>query len=673
MKKLLTFLVLVGLLLSLQVSFVSAQESDPPPEVTTYEVKEGDTAESIAAEFGISVEDLLAANDEQLDGADDIEVGMTLVIPEPADEPVDEPLADEPPTDEPPVDEPPADEPPVDEPPADEAPADEPPVDEPPVDEAPADEAPADEAPVDEAPVDEAPVDEQPVDEQPADKPPADDESKVDGPVSERAGEGAEAPASEGDVGTAGSLPGTFTSQIIAIANLLDSGAAETPVLTLYDIDSSSDSVVGSMPSVYPGGVGFVTDGQIPTGRHAGVIESSFPAAVVALTVNASAGTADAYPAVSEPANELFGTLIFNKHFNWESTLTCQNTGGGPTSITAILYKAGDTSPKVTLTANNVEANNSVIWDIADNSTVQSQWPGGNGEFGYAKFTSANGIACVIQNDKIVSGQYVSSQFQAVPASYESDELFAPVIFNGHGSSKKNVYANKWISGISIVNQSGGDANVGVTYTGDNGTYTHTCTRTLGGGSSITWYAPEMGTGSGAGAGWNCPSGTIQWVSGTTFGSAKVTASGSDVLVIGNSNKYDIGGLGSIGYSGLAATSSVASPKAICPLAFNLNPNDNYASGIPVVNMGNGPTTVTLEMVRADVNPALSGNSTEFTCNLDAGKSCSIYFPEESTALKNFQGAVFVESTSQPVAVQSSTTNYSSSINAGVLYDCINY
>jgi hypothetical protein len=427
------------------------------------------------------------------------------------------------------------------------------------------------------------------------------------------------------------------------------------------------------MPSVYPGGVGFVTDGQIPTGRHAGVIESSFPAAVVALTVNASAGTADAYPGISEPANELFGTLIFNKHFNWESTLTCQNTGGGPTSITAILYKAGDTSPKVTLTANNVEANNSVIWDIADNSTVQSQWPGGNGEFGYAKFTSANGIACVIQNDKIVSGQYVSSQFQAVPASYESDELFAPVIFNGHGSSKKNVYANKWISGISIVNQSGGDANISVTYTGDNGTYTHTCTRTLGGGSSITWYAPEMGTGSGAGAGWNCPSGTIQWVSGTTFGSAKVTASGSDVLVIGNSNKYDIGGLGSIGYSGLAATSSVASPKAICPLAFNLNPNDNYASGIPVVNMGNGPTTVTLEMVRADVNPALSGNSTEFTCNLDAGKSCSIYFPEESTALKNFQGAVFVESTSQPVAVQSSTTNYSSSINAGVLYDCINY
>jgi hypothetical protein len=46
MKKLLTFLVLVGLLLSLQVSFVSAQEPADTPEPTTYVVEERDTAET---------------------------------------------------------------------------------------------------------------------------------------------------------------------------------------------------------------------------------------------------------------------------------------------------------------------------------------------------------------------------------------------------------------------------------------------------------------------------------------------------------------------------------------------------------------------------------------------------------------------------------------------------
>lgn len=90
MKKLLTFAVLLGLLLSLQVSFVGAQEPDqaetPPP--TIYTVVVGDTADSIAAMFGISVSDLLAANG--LSSPGEIVVGMTLVIP-PAAQPTEEP------------------------------------------------------------------------------------------------------------------------------------------------------------------------------------------------------------------------------------------------------------------------------------------------------------------------------------------------------------------------------------------------------------------------------------------------------------------------------------------------------------------------------------------------------------------------------------------------------
>ena len=77
MKKFVTALALLGVILSLQVSFVAAQGSEP----TTYEVQEGDKLESIAEDFGISVEDLLAANpelaaDEELEIDDELEVGI---------------------------------------------------------------------------------------------------------------------------------------------------------------------------------------------------------------------------------------------------------------------------------------------------------------------------------------------------------------------------------------------------------------------------------------------------------------------------------------------------------------------------------------------------------------------------------------------------------------------
>ena len=97
MKKLITLVVLLGMLLSLQVSFVGAQEPDPTdaPEPTVYVVQEGDTAESIATLFGISVEDLLAAN--ELGDAGEIEPGLELIIPpaqEPTEEATEEPTAE---------------------------------------------------------------------------------------------------------------------------------------------------------------------------------------------------------------------------------------------------------------------------------------------------------------------------------------------------------------------------------------------------------------------------------------------------------------------------------------------------------------------------------------------------------------------------------------------------
>jgi len=49
----------------------------------TYEVESGDLAGSIAAQFGITLEELAAANNRSVESLDELQVGETLIIPGP--------------------------------------------------------------------------------------------------------------------------------------------------------------------------------------------------------------------------------------------------------------------------------------------------------------------------------------------------------------------------------------------------------------------------------------------------------------------------------------------------------------------------------------------------------------------------------------------------------------
>jgi hypothetical protein len=471
------------------------------------------------------------------------------------------------------------------------------------------------------------------------------------------------------DVEASGSLPGNSTSQIIAIANLDSGSTAQAANLVLDQIGGNGTGT--ETKSVFPGGVNFLRDSDLDSnGEFTGILQTGFRAAAAVLTVNATAKTADAYPGLGTTAvaTELFGILIFNKSSGFESVLYCQNAGDDNATISAELYKAGQSAPIVpasALTSGSLIPGQGFKWDIADLQAVQSRWAGGNGQFGYARFTSANPIACVVDNQRLAS-PYVQSIFQAIPsAGYSGTNLRFPLVFHGHGGSSGGK-GTKWNSGISILNRNNNAANVTVKYTAASG-YTATCTGSVGANQTVTWFAPEAGA---SGSGFNC-GGTLAWsFPGPTYGGVEIS-SNRPILALANSNRYDTGQALGAGYSSIAASPSIATTKIVCPLAFNKNSSSDWITGISALNVGNAPTTITFKVVKQNANP--TSNTQQFSGgSVGAGKTTTLALFEQSTAFQNFEGAVFISSNGQPITAVSSSTNYNT-LGAAALYDCVNY
>lgn len=481
--------------------------------------------------------------------------------------------------------------------------------------------------------------------------------------------------------------PGTYTTSKIFVANLATSGSPAPATITLYSTTGATQQI--SFPNIYPGGVSMITDSGIPTGLFSAVLQSQAPVAAVALSQNSSNKSADDYLGFNTPSTTLFAPIIFNKHANFESILYCQNTSSTNATINAELYQAGVGNPKVVLN-NTVNAQQAVKWDIADDSRVQGPWPGGNGQYGYAKFTSTVPIACTVDNQRMVS-PYADTQYSAFTQNGADTTLYVPLVFYGHGSSSSNRKDYKLNTGIAMVNTNGSAATVTVVYSSqitvrsgnyNVGPYTKTCTKTIPAYSSANWYTPDVGTGTGSGVGWSCNSDpqsgltTLPWwyPGGPTYGSAKIT-SNIPIMGIANSNKYDPGvGLGA-GFSGNASGRGIATAKAVCPMAFNKNVSSDWLTGIRVVNMGTTAQTVNWTMVRANVDPNIAGNKKVITRTVQPQQGVSVYFPDIPTeALANFEGAVFVQANdpAAKLAASSSNSNYNT-LGSASMYDCLNY
>jgi len=484
------------------------------------------------------------------------------------------------------------------------------------------------------------------------------------------------------DVNPAGTMPGSYTADIIAVANLNTTGSAGAPDLSLSPIGGGTASSISGI-SVFPGGVSFLDSSKISQGEYSGILSSDFTAAVAVLISNPTAHVADMYKGFNESAiaTEVYATLIFNKHSNTESTFYCQNAGSTAADIKIDLYVDGVSTVKASKTFATVAAGTGIKWDIADDTTLQTTWPGGAKQFGYAKFTSANKIACVTSNERMIA-PYLQTFHNAVPTTgYASKDLRIPLIYNGHGSSAVNTVDTKFISGISIVNPNAAEANVTVKYTSITG-YTNNCTAKIAANGSTTWHARNAGTA--ALPAFTCPSGQLTWpnVTGSTYSVGSVVVeSDQPVLALANSNKYDknnttLGatGLGA-GYSSQGVAPTAATTKIVCPLVLKSGDgNADWATGIQVANVGSSDTNVSFKLVKADSDPATAANvATKSLTAIKAGSSGNITLGTDGVVTAGWKGVVFIESsTTNAIVASASSTSYNKAGDAA-LYDCINY
>jgi len=279
MKKTLSILIMLGLILSLSAGMVMAQDPEPVDPVT-----------------------------------------------------VDAPPADEPPADVPPADEPPADTPPADEPPADTPPADEPPADTPPADEPPVDEPPAVEEPVIEEPIEEPvfePV-EEPVVEEPVVEEPVVEEPVVEEPVVEE-------PANVGaEIGAAGATTANYTSMVFignTTANASSYAWEFYPVSGTAKIDVAGGSLVGHGST----NLDLANVTQLgSTFEGSAMIRADEPLAAVLMNYTTSGGDFTLTNGYGTGAPLLYAPAVVNKYASGKQTshIYIQNVSSGPIDVT---------------------------------------------------------------------------------------------------------------------------------------------------------------------------------------------------------------------------------------------------------------------------------------------------------------------------------------------------
>jgi LysM repeat protein len=603
------------MLLAFSGVIVSAQGSEG-----TYTVLEGDTWDSIAAQFGVTVEALQEANP----GVESLEPDKVLIIPvteEPTVEPTEEPTVE--PTEEPtvePTEEPTAE--PTEEPTAE-------PTEEPTVE--PTEEPTAE-------PTEEPTV-------EPTEEPTAEPtEEPTAEPTEEPTAEPTEDVVAE-EVSPQEASGGPWNSAY-AVQNV--GGSTATVNVTYHAQGSGSsagseypDMVSSSLP-VHAGTFVDVSGVLVLPGSFNGsaVLESDSTLAAVSLLADTNDLVAmAAYSGMNAGAQEVYVPIVTRNWGSgaWYTSFAVQNTSAsGNADVTVRFYRAGETTPTYTDSASIPPGESRTF----DQSTTEYAVLGAFN--GFAKVTcDASHEVAVVSTEWSAQDRGMYFVASGVPASQGGRTLYAPNWQKAWGTGE-------WDTGIQVVNVGTVATTVTATYYGNSPSGTWTEVKSIPAGGADTFYQPT---------------GPMPSVS---YGAVRFESTASDIVGMVNQYSYNEDtAMCTALFNPAVATSSVAVP--LFWQGHSFKGSSDWRTGIQIQNLGGSDTQVTLTLYESDGTPHVMGTQS-ISAN---GGGANWYSP--SMGITGSYTAIATSNNSQPLAGLINVYNYSFSGDGGTGYEGINY
>jgi len=364
----------------------------------------------------------------------------------------------------------------------------------------------------------------------------------------------------------------------VQVQNL--TATAASGVISFYNADGTS--ACGPSFTVPASGsfTMFPLDTCVPAGFNGSAVVSSDQQVAAIVNVLGNNGVAAAaYDGIQTGATTVQVPLLMKGNFGFDTWLRVQNVGSAATDIT-MNYTDGTAA-----TVKNVAAGAAATFD-------QSAEPHSVTVFG---------------------GSATASQPVAVTAIEENAKtLFA---YDGFTAGSTNpviplVNANNFgfISGLGVKNSGSAATNVTISYTPSGPGLGTACTETqnIPAGGTATFALGAFTLGVAAGTTTNCARGA------TFVGAAQVTANSASqplTVIVNQLNNTTGAGEAYSAFDPTAATSSVVAPLI-------MDRNFNYFTGMSIMNVGTGPTSITCSFSGSGV--------TQSTASVAAGAAFTV-------------------------------------------------
>lgn len=410
--------------------------------------------------------------------------------------------------------------------------------------------------------------------------------------------------------------------------------------LTFYDdagveVGTLDDAIAGwgSLNYYLP------AEDTIPDGQMSAVIASDVAVAATASIWNYDFGGADIYLGTLAPESVLSFPLVYRNHTsgNWNSKLTIQNASDTAQTVTLSLYTAGDSTADATDTA-TIQPYAFFTFDISLSDYAAF------GPFGSAVVEGTAPLAGVADNLRQTGVELtaIETTYRAFGGSQQGQEIITPLVYKNY---------NLWTTGINILNKGASATTVTITYYNANpavvgGPWVDTLD--LGAYAMGLFYTPANAA---------LPNGF--------YGSAEISSSTTDVVVVAASQRYRADGAQGVAYEGSLPTEATACVSL--PVVHN---RTTWKTGINIFNLG--AVDATVEINYASSNPLVSDAFQ--TVIVPAGEPFTVYMPSDGTTDLGFYGAADLKSTNdQPLLVNAAHSRMDMGVASnfvGLNYTC---